>query len=49
VMIGIDIRNEKRAASSLEYPKAKADVMVIPDLDVPGISANACDNPIRVV
>ncbi len=49
VMIGIDNRNEKRAASSLEYPRAKADEIVIPDLDVPGISANACDNPIRAV
>ena len=48
-MIGIDMRNEKRAASSLEYPKARADVMVTPDLDVPGISANACEKPIKMV
>ena len=41
IIIGIDMRKEKRAASSLEYPRKSAEVIVIPDLDVPGIRATA--------
>ena len=44
--VGIDMRKLNFAESFLEKPKNLAQVMVIPDLLVPGISANDCDNPI---
>ena len=44
-MIGIDIKNEKRAAALRVRPNIKPAVIVIPERDVPGISANACAKP----
>ena len=44
---GIDNKNENFADSLAENPKNKERVMVIPDLDTPGIIANACPKPIR--
>ncbi len=46
-IVGIEIRNEIREASSRVNPVSKAAVMVIPDLDVPGISARHWLAPIR--
>jgi hypothetical protein len=46
IITGIDNRKENRAASVLEKPKKSAAVIVIPDLDVPGITAKICDRPI---
>jgi hypothetical protein len=39
-MTGIASKKENFAASSLDKPKKSPAVIVIPDLDVPGISAN---------
>ena len=39
-MAGIANKKENFAASSLDNPKKSPAVMVTPDLDVPGISAN---------
>ena len=43
---GIDNKNENFADSLAENPKNNERVMVIPDLDIPGIIANACPKPI---
>ena len=40
-IIGMDIKNEKRAAASRVYPSIKAAVMVIPEREVPGNKAKA--------
>jgi hypothetical protein len=40
-IIGADIRKEKRAASSRVRPAKSPVVMVIPDLEIPGIIAAA--------
>ena len=45
-MIGIERRNEKRAALSASKPSIRPMVMVIPDRDVPGTSASICARPI---
>ena len=47
VMTGTASKNENRAAASLDKLQYKAAVMVIPDLEVPGISANSCAIPIK--
>ena len=46
-MAGIPKRNENFAASPLSQPDAKAVEIVIPDLDTPGIIANAWERPIK--
>ena len=43
---GMDNKNENFAESLGENPNNKERVMVIPDLDIPGIIANACPRPI---
>ena len=43
---GMDNKNENFADSLAENPKNKERVMVMPDLDIPGIIANACPRPI---
>ena len=45
--IGISSRNEKRAAASRSRPLNLPLVMVIPERDVPGISARICVMPIE--
>ena len=45
---GIDNKNENFADSFGENPKINARVMVIPDLEIPGIIANACPKPITI-
>ncbi len=47
-MTGIDNKNENFADSLGENPNNKEIVMVIPDLDIPGIIANACAKPITI-
>ena len=44
--VGIDIRKLNLAESNLENPKYLAQLIVIPDLLVPGIRARTCANPI---
>ena len=43
---GMPKRKENFAASYLFHPDINAVEIVIPDLDVPGISANDCQQPI---
>lgn len=38
-------KNENLTAAVLSKPKNSAAVIVIPDLDVPGIKAKACAHP----
>ena len=45
-MPGIASRKLNRAAPERESPSARPAVMVMPDRDVPGISASACAQPI---
>ena len=47
--IGAESMKEYLAADSLFTPIALAVVMVTPDLETPGITANAYDNPIKKV
>ena len=47
--IGADSIKEYLAADSLATPIALPAVMVIPDLETPGINAKHCDKPIRKV
>ena len=47
-MIGVDIRKENRAASSLVSVKKRAVVIVLPERDTPGIIAKACERPIQI-
>ena len=42
---GMPSRNEKRAASSRRKPMKRAAVIVMPERDVPGMSATACARP----
>ena len=44
-MVGIDISIENRVASFRVNPAHRAPVIVIPDLEVPGIRAMACHSP----
>ena len=44
-IIGIDIKKEKRAAAFRVNPSIKPAVIVMPEREVPGISANACAKP----
>jgi hypothetical protein len=44
----ITIRKEKRAASSRLFPRNSAVVMVAPERDIPGSTANACVMPITI-
>ena len=44
-IVGIDIISDKLTLLSRENPRNIAPEMVFPDLDVPGISANACQTP----
>jgi hypothetical protein len=43
--VGIDIRKLNLAESNLEKPRYLAQLIVIPDLLVPGIKASTCANP----
>ena len=43
---GITIKKENLAASFLLFPKKIEVQIVAPDLEIPGITANACDIPI---
>jgi hypothetical protein len=45
---GIARRNEKRAASSREMPRARAGAIVDPDREMPGTMATACPTPTAV-
>ena len=47
-IIGIDNKKENFADSFGEKPKNSERVIVIPDLDIPGIIANACPKPITI-
>ena len=47
-MIGVDIRKENRAASSLVRLKKRAVVIVLPERDTPGIIDKACERPIQI-
>ena len=46
-MPGIASRNEKRAAPERDRPSARPAVIVMPEREVPGMSASACAQPIR--
>ena len=46
-MAGMPKINENFAASPLSQPETKAVDIVIPDIDTPGIIANACVRPIK--
>ena len=46
-MTGIASKKENLVASCLDNPKKSPAVIVTPDLDVPGISANTWDRPIK--
>mgnify|MGYP007000093369 len=45
--IGIDIKNDIFAESTLSNPKNLAAVIAIPDLLTPGINAKICKEPIK--
>ncbi len=47
-MPGTASRKEKRAAASRVSPSVRAIVIVTPEREVPGISASACAQPIRI-
>ena len=47
IMAGIPKRKENFTASPLSQPDSKAVERVTPDLDTPGIIANAWENPIN--
>ena len=47
IMAGIPKRKENFTASPLSQPDNKAVERVTPDLDTPGIIANAWENPIN--
>ena len=46
-MTGIASKKENLVASCLDNPKKSPAVMVTPDLDAPGISANTWNRPIK--
>ena len=46
IIVGIDINIESLAESFRENPNTLAPEIVEPALDVPGINASACQNPI---
>ena len=46
MIVGIDINIESLAESFRENPNSLAPEIVEPALDVPGINASACQNPI---
>ena len=46
-MAGMPKRKENLAASPLSQPETNAVEIVTPDLDTPGIIANACERPIK--
>ena len=46
---GIDNKNENLAAASRLMPNNRPAVSVTPDLDAPGIKANACAIPIKMI
>ena len=48
-MAGMPKRKENLAASPLSQPDSKAVEIVIPDLDTPGIIANAWEKPIKKI
>ena len=48
IVIGVAIRNEKRAAASRFSPAKRAAEMLIPDRLMPGTSASACAAPIVI-
>ena len=45
-IVGMDINSDKLTLLCREKPKNNPPEMVFPDLDVPGIRANACQIPI---
>ena len=47
-IVGIEIKKENFAASTLEYPKYLAAEIVTPDLEDPGISAATWAKPIII-
>ena len=49
VIAGIPIRKDNLAAECLFNPEYNPDVKVIPDLDTPGINANAWETPIKII
>ena len=44
---GMPRRKENFAASPLSHPEIRAVEIVTPDLETPGIIANACEKPIK--
>ena len=44
--IGVESKNEYLATASLFIPRSLPVVIVMPDLETPGIKANACEHPI---
>ena len=48
-MMGVDNRNENRAAPSLVIPISSPVVMVMPERETPGMIANVCDVPISIL
>ena len=48
IIIGIDSRNENSVASSLDNPVITPAVMVVPDLEMPGIVAIPCAIPTTI-
>lgn len=46
IIVGIESKNENFNASSLLYPKKRADVVVIPLRLTPGIADSICESPI---
>lgn len=47
-IVGIARRKENRAAATRENPKHRAQVMVMPEREVPGINASTCATPISI-
>ena len=46
-MVGMDNRRESRAAVIRSYPRKRAALIVTPERDAPGMSAQICAAPIR--
>jgi hypothetical protein len=48
-MMGVDNRNENRAAPSLVIPVSSPVVIVMPERETPGMIANPCDIPMSIL
>ena len=46
-IVGMERRKENRTASFASHPRMRADPMVAADLEIPGIRARACIDPIQ--